>query len=144
MNLHYSFPQCGANFDIGERCSCRARDRPGGCQGTHEEKMQNSMPTDIKAQATAIAKNYYILLAHCEHQEKSTLPCEHEKQKIRAVEQAWARMGDDVAREFVRRNLFEGERMQYIDLPVSISTMKRLRRRFLLYVSEELRGVRQE
>lgn len=109
------------------------------------EALENNIQPDIKAIAAAVAKNYYAMLRRREQRPGvSGGPYECNDLGIRAVEQAWARMGDDVAREFVRRNLFEGERMQYIDLPMSISTMKRLRRRFLLYVSEELRGVRQE
>ena len=60
------------------------------------------------------------------------------EQKIRAVEQAWARMDDDTAREFIRQNVFEGVPMQYIDLPVSIPTMKRMRSKFVCMVAEEL------
>ena len=109
---------------------------------------KKNVPPDIYAQAAAIAKSYYVMLCRRQQQEQQppatdgparlSLPYERNSWKLRAVEQAWARMADDTAREFIRRNIFEGARMRYIPLPLSVSTMKRLRRRFITYVAEEL------
>lgn len=128
--------------------------------------MTDHIPTDIYRQCVAIAKSYYTMLRRRREQEEIILhgspmhdgqpkaqgvgdptarkaerliaAKERNDWKIRAVEQAWCRMVDEPAREFVKKNLFEGVRMQYIDLPMSIRTMKRTRSRFIRYVAEEL------
>ena len=124
------------------------------------------LPDDIYRQCVAIAKSYYAMLRRRKEQEEEVLhgsaqpdgqphgsgvgdptarkaerliaARQRNEQKIRAVEQAWAGMDDDTAREFIRQNVFEGVPMQYIDLPMSISTMKRMRSKFVCMVAEEL------
>lgn len=128
--------------------------------------MTDRIPADIYRQCTAIAKSYYTMLKRRKEQEEVILhgsplhdgqpkaqgvgdptarkaerliaAKERNDWKIRAVEQAWCRMVDEPAREFVKKNLFEGAQMQYIDLPMSIRTMKRTRSQFIRYVAEEL------
>ena len=128
--------------------------------------MTDHIPTDIYRQCVAIAKSYYTMLRRRREQEEVILHGSplHDGQpkaqgvgdptarkaerliaakdrndwKIRAVEQAWGRMVDETAREFVKKNMFEGIQMQYIDLPMSIRTMKRTRSQFIRYVAEEL------
>ena len=128
--------------------------------------MTDRIPTDIYRQCVAIAKSYYTMLRRRREQEEIILhgsplhdgqpkaqgvgdptarkaerliaAKERNDWKIRAVEQAWCRMVDEPAREFVKKNLFEGIQMQYIDLPMSIRTMKRTRSQFIRYVAEEL------
>lgn len=124
------------------------------------------IPTDIYRQCVAIAKSYYTMLRRRREQEEIILhgsACndgqpkaqgtgdptarkaerliaakERNDWKIRAVKQAWSRMEDQTARDFVKHNLFEGLQMQYIDLPMSIRTMKRTRSQFIRFVAEEL------
>lgn len=124
------------------------------------------IPTDIYSQCVAISKSYYTMLRRRREQEEVILhgsACndgqpkaqgtgdptarkaerliaakERNDWKIRAVEQAWSRMEDQTARDFVKYNLFEGLQMQYIDLPMSIRTMKRTRSQFIRFVAEEL------
>lgn len=124
------------------------------------------LPDDIYRQCVAIAKSYYAMLQRRKEQEEEILhgsappdgqphgsgvgdptgrkaerliaARQRNEQKIRAVEQAWARMDDDTAREFIRQNVFEGVPMHYIALPISIRTMKRTRGLFIAYVAEEL------
>ena len=128
--------------------------------------MTDRIPTDIYRQCTAIAKSYYTMLKRRKEQEEIILhgspvndgqpkgtgtgdptarkaerliaAKERNDWKIRAVEQAWRRMVDETAREFVRLNIFDGVQMQYIDLPMSIRTMKRTRSQFIRFVAEEL------
>lgn len=128
--------------------------------------MTDHIPTDIYRQCVAIAKSYYTMLRRRREQEEIILhgsplhdgqpkaqgvgdptarkaerliaAKERNDWKIRAVEQAWCRMVDKPAREFVKKNIFEGTQMQYIDLPMSIRTMKRTRSQFIRYVAEEL------
>ena len=128
--------------------------------------MNSRLPNDIYRQCTLIAKSYYAMLQRrkeltekilystppLDSQSKSTeignptalkaekLICLQMRNdfKIKAVEQAWARMPDTTAREFVRLNLFEGIQMHYINLPLSIRTMKRLRGQYILYLAEAL------
>ena len=124
------------------------------------------LPDDIYRQCTAIAKSYYAMLDRrkeavedalhgtappdgqphgpgtgdptARKAERLIVARRRNEQKIRAVEQAWARMADDTAREFIRQNVFEGVPMHYIALPISIRTMKRTRGMFITYVAEEL------
>lgn len=128
--------------------------------------MADRIPADIYRQCTAIAKSYYTMLRRRKEQEEVILhgspvndgqpkgtgtgdptarkaerliaAKERNDWKIRAVEQAWCRMADEAAREFIKKNIFEGIQMQYIDLPMSIRTMKRTRSQFIRYVAEEL------
>lgn len=128
--------------------------------------MTDRIPTDIYRQCVAIAKSYYTMLRRRREQEEiilhgsplhdgqprtqgvgdptarkaERLIAEKERNdwKIRAVEQAWCRMVDETAREFIRLNIFESVQMQCIDLPMSIRTMKRTRSQFIRYVAEEL------
>ena len=128
--------------------------------------MTDRIPTDIYRQCVAIAKSYYTMLRRRREQEEIILhgsplhdgqpkaqgvgdptarkaerliaAKERNDWKIRAVEQAWCRMVDETAREFVKKNIFEGIQMQHIDLPMSIRTMKRTRSQFIRYVAEEL------
>lgn len=126
--------------------------------------MTERLPNDIYRQCTAIAKSYYAMLRRRQEltdlygpllvdgQPKSnstgkTAAQKAEKlialqsrndYKIKAVEQAWARMPDIAARNFIKQNVFEGTRMHYINLPISIPTMKRLRSKFIRFVAEEL------
>lgn len=128
--------------------------------------MTDHIPTDIYRQCVAISKSYYTMLRRRREQEEIILhgsplhdgqpkaqgvgdptsrkaerliaAKERNDWKIRAVEQAWCRMVDEPAREFVKKNIFEGTQMQYIDLPMSIRTMKRTRSQFIRYVAEEL------
>ena len=124
------------------------------------------IPDDIYRQCVAIAKSYYAMLQRRKEQEEEILhgsappdgqphgsgvgdptarkaerliaARQRNEQKVRAVEQAWARMADDTAREFIRQNVFESVPMQYIGLPISLRTMKRTRGLFITYVAEEL------
>lgn len=128
--------------------------------------MTDKIPKDVYRQCTLIAKSYYSMLKRRRELEEQILfgsPCsdgqpkgsgvgdptarkaerliaakERNEQKIRAVEQAWCRMVDEQAREFIKKNLFEGVRMQYINLPMSIPTMKLLRIKFIRFLAEEL------
>lgn len=128
--------------------------------------MTDRIPADIYRQCTAIAKSYYTMLRRRKEQEEIILhgspvndgqpKCsgtgdptarkaerliaanERNDWKIRAVERAWRRMVDETTREFIRLNIFESVQMQYIDLPMSIRTMKRTRSQFIRYVAEEL------
>lgn len=124
------------------------------------------IPADIYRQCVAVAKSYYTMLLRRAEQEEIILhgsvyndgqprargagdptgrkaerliaSKERNNHKIRAVERALVRMVDETAREFVKKNLFENVQMQYIDLPMSIRTMKRTRSQFIRYVAEEL------
>ena len=61
--------------------------------------------------------------------------------KIRAVEQAWMECEEDRERELIKRNLFEGMQMQYIQLDMSLRKTKRFRKRFLIRLAKNLREI---
>lgn len=129
----------------------------------------SKLPKDIYKQCNAIARSYYTMLARRKEQEEEILhgsKCsdgqprgssigdptaakaarlielkERNDFKIKAVEQAWCRMVDVTARRFIKKNVFEGVPMNYIDLPMSIRSMKRTRKCFITYVAEELKEI---
>lgn len=124
------------------------------------------IPNDIYRQCVAISKSYYTMLRRRREQEEMILhgsvfndgqpkahgigdptakkaerliaAKERNDKKIKAIERAQERMSDNTARKFIERNIFEGVQMQYIDLPMSIPTMKRIRSKFICFVAEEL------
>lgn len=59
--------------------------------------------------------------------------------KIRAVEDALSHLVDDTERKLIEKNIMQGIRMQYIDLPISIRSMKRTRKRFIRLVAKNLK-----
>lgn len=63
---------------------------------------------------------------------------EENEKKILAIEKAWMSCEDDCEREFIKLNLFEHIQMQNINLPISIITMKRYRKKFLVRLAENL------
>ena len=127
---------------------------------------EERIPADIYWQCVAIAKSYYTMIRRRQEQEEMILqgsPAadgqpkgsgtgnptarkaerlivvkERNDQKIRAIEKAFFRMKDKCAQDVIRKNLFEGVKMTYIDLPVSIPTMKRYRSKYILYLAQEL------
>lgn len=124
------------------------------------------IPKDIYGMCVVIAKSYYAMLQRKTDREADILhgtvssdgqphgsgvgnPTARKaeallavqtrnEEKIAAVRRAMARMSDDTEREFIKRNLFRHVQMQYIDLPMSIRTMKRTRSQFIRFVAEEL------
>lgn len=127
---------------------------------------EERIPADIYRLCVSISKSYYAMLRRKKEQEEIILhgspvrdgqpkaqgvgdptgrkaerliaAKERNDWKIHAVERACARMADDSERAFIKQNLFEGMQMQYIDLPMSMRTMKRTRSRFIRFVAEEL------
>ena len=128
--------------------------------------MTERLPNDIYRQCIVIAKNYYAMLQRrqeltemilygsvlvdgqpksnstgnptAQKAEKLIALQSRNDYKIKAVERAWARMPDMAARDFIKFNVFQGVQMHYINLPLSIRTMKRLRSQFIFYIAEEL------
>ena len=125
-----------------------------------------NLPNDIYREAVNTAKSYYALLRRQKdiedeiinasptsdgqprgNQTSDTTAQKAEKiikrqaqneRKIKAVEQAWDEFTEPYQREFIKLNLFENIRMDDINLPVSLRSMKRLRKKFLIQVAENL------
>lgn len=128
-----------------------------------------SLPNDIYREAVNVAKSYYAMLRRREEieteiinaspvsdgQPHGTTPSDvtgskaerillrqaENDRKIKAVEQAWAVFTEPWQREFIRLNLFENIRMDDINLPMAIISMKRLRKKFLVHVAENLNEI---
>lgn len=99
------------------------------------------IPNDIYSQCYSIAKSYHDMLARrvsFAEDEACNAVSERNEVKIKALEQAWAQMADETEREFIKLNIFEGVRMHYIELPLSIRSMKRLRAKFIFMLAVEL------
>lgn len=129
-------------------------------------EVRDRIPGDIYRQCVAVAGSYYSMLKRRRELEEQILcgsPCsdgqpkgsgtgdptarkaerlviakERNEWKIRAVEQAWCRMVDQTERDFVKRNIFERVQMQYIDLTMSMRTMKRVRAKYIRFLAEEM------
>lgn len=128
-----------------------------------------NLPNDIYREAVNTAKSYYALLRRQKdiedeiinasptsdgqprgNQTSDTTAQKAEKiikrqaqndRKIKAIEQAWAVFTEPYQREFIKLNLFENIRMDDINLPFCIRTMKTIRKKFLVYVAENLNEI---
>ena len=128
-----------------------------------------NLPNDIYREAVNTAKSYYALLRRQKeieneiinaspvsdgqprgNQTSDTTAQKAEKiikrqvqndRKIKAIEQAWAVFTEPYQREFIKLNLFENIRMDDINLPFSIITMKRMRKKFIVHVAENLNEI---
>jgi len=128
-----------------------------------------SLPNDIYRNAVNISKSYYAMLRRRHEIEDEIISASHapdgqpggggpgdptgrkaeriiqrqaeNERKIKAVEQAWDEFTEPYQREFIRLNLFENVRMDDINLPVSLRSMKRLRKKFLIQVAENLNEI---
>ena len=56
-----------------------------------------------------------------------------------AIKKCMDELPDDVSREMIKRNLFFQIPMNQINLPISESSMKRIRKKFLLRLAEEMK-----
>ena len=128
-----------------------------------------NLPNDIYREAVNTAKSYYALLRRQKdiedeiinasptsdgqprgNQTSDTTAQKAEKiikrqaqndRKIKAIKQAWAVFTKPYQREFIKLNLFENIRMDDINLPVSLRSMKRLRKKFLIQVAKNLNEI---
>ena len=128
-----------------------------------------SLPNDIYRTAVNISKSYYAMLMRrkeiedeiihaspvsdgqprgsgtsnttAQKAERIILRQAENERKIKAIEQAWTAFSEPYQREFIRLNLFENIRMDDINLPVSLRSMKRLRKKFLIQVAENLNEI---
>lgn len=128
-----------------------------------------SLPNDVYRTAVNVAKSYYAMLRRrkeiedeiihespvsdgqprgsgtsdttAQKAERIILWQAENERKIKAVEQAWAVFTEPWQREFIRLNFFENIRMDDINLPMAVITMKRLRKSFLIAVAENLNEI---
>jgi len=128
-----------------------------------------SLPNDIYRTAVNVSKSYYAMLRRrkeieneiihaspvsdgqphgtgtsdttAQKAERIILRQAENERKIKAVEQAWTEFTEPYQREFIKLNLFENIRMDDINLPFAIITMKRMRKRFLVKVAENLNEI---
>jgi hypothetical protein len=128
-----------------------------------------NLPNDIYREAVNVAKSYYAMLRRRQEIEDEIInaspvsdgqphgttpgnPTEYKterillrqaenERKIKAVEQAWSEFTEPYQREFIKLNLFENIRMDDINLPMSIRSMKRLRKKFLIGVARNLNEI---
>ena len=128
-----------------------------------------SLPNDVYRTAVNVAKSYYAMLRRrkeiedeiihespvsdgqphgsgtsdttAQKAERIILRQAENERKIKAVEQAWAVFTESWQREFIRLNFFENIRDHDIDLPISLRTMKRIRKTFLILISENLHEI---
>lgn len=128
-----------------------------------------SLPNDVYRMAVNVSKSYYAMLRRRQEIENDIIhespasdgqphgsgtsdttgqkaeriilrQAENER-KIKAVEQAWAIFTEPWQREFIRLNFFENIRMDDINLPMAVISMKRLRKTFLIAVAENLNEI---
>ena len=128
-----------------------------------------SLPNDIYRNAVNISKSYYAMLRRRHEIEDEIISASNapdgqpggggpgdptgrkaeriiqrqaeNERKMKAVEQARDEFAEPYQREFIKLNLFENIRMDDINLPVSLRSMKRLRKKFLIQVAENLNEI---
>lgn len=96
----------------------------------HESPASDGQPHGSGTSDTTAQKAERILLRQAENE-----------RKIKAVEQAWSVFSEPWQREFIRLNFFENIRMDDINLPMAVRSMKRLRHSFLLHIAENLHEI---
>ncbi len=79
-------------------------------------------------ETTRTAKNYYALLQQRTRNDKT----------VRALQDALDDLRDDDERRFIRLNLFQHVPMKWVNVPMSVITMKRVRNRYLRSVARRL------
>ena len=137
-----------------------------GARGCREKQDDHTrLPPDTYHIVLTIAKSYYTLLRRrreiddairwesrqvdgppggapgnptARKAERLITKKDQNERKIQAIEKAWNEMSDDTERELIERNLFQKIPMNWINLPMSERSMKRVRRRFLRCLAEEL------
>lgn len=128
-----------------------------------------SLPNDVYRTAVNVSKSYYAMLRRqtdiedeiihssscsdgmphgsgisdttAQKAERVILRQEENSRKIKAVEQAWAIFTDIFQREFIKLNFFENIRMDDINLPICLRSMKELRKAFLFMVASNLHEI---
>lgn len=128
-----------------------------------------SLPNDVYRTAVNVSKSYYAMIRRqreiedeiinssscsdgmphgsgisdttAQKAERIILRQAENERKIKAVEQAWAIFADTCQREFIKLNFFENIRMDDINLPMAVRSMKRLRKAFLFVVAENLHEI---
>lgn len=97
------------------------------------------VPKDVYFKALQIAGSYYELKKRRKKFKGMERQNKINEWQIRAIEDAMhSAAKDESERIFIAKNLFEGVQMSYIPLPMSQSTMKRVRREFLDRLVENL------
>ena len=96
------------------------------------------IPIDVYRKSLDIAASYHSLLKRREEFQGKEEQTRINEWQIAAVENALQGARDKVEETFIAKNIFEGVQMMYIDLPMSISGMKRARKEFLIRLSANL------
>lgn len=95
---------------------------------------------DIYSRTLATAKGYYSMLRRRKMLLSGPVQQKNEE-RIMAVEKAWNDCENDLEREVITKNLFEGLPMQYISEYYSIRAMKRIRKNFLVRLAKNLKEI---
>jgi len=96
----------------------------------HESPCSDGQPHGSGTSDTTAQKAERIILRQAENE-----------RKVNAVEQVWAIFAEPCQREFIKLNFFENIRMDDINLPMAVISMKRLRKTFLMAVAENLHEI---
>lgn len=93
--------------------------------------MMGNLPKWIYQRNRHLAQNYHECMKRSKTDPESA-------RKVEAIHSALDELPDDNSRDFVRQNLFDHVKMQRIDLPMSDSTMKRIRSRFICLLAAKM------
>lgn len=96
------------------------------------------LPKDVHRKTVDIASSYRSLLNRRYDFDGMENQTRENERQIKAIEDAWQAARDDTERELISKNLFDGVQMKYINLPMSESTMKRVRGNFLKRLAKNL------
>ena len=97
-----------------------------------------NIPEDVYRKSLDVASSYYLLQRRKQEINEQEPRATVNNWQIDAIESAWNALVDDTERAFIAKNLFDGIQMRYINLPMSHSSMKRVRKRFLCQLAENL------
>lgn len=98
----------------------------------------SDLPLDVYSHVVMIAKSYHQTKGRLAQYEGVQPQQAVHRWQIESIEQVWQSFSSQIERSFIEQHFFQNIRMAHIDLPLSISTMKRTRAKFLRALARKL------
>lgn len=97
-----------------------------------------NLPMDVYRKTLAVANSYPEMRQRAPYMDESTLTYKVTLWQLEAIESALEGFKSEAERTAIKKNMFEGTEMKCINVPMSISGMKRARGRFMQQLAKNL------
>lgn len=104
-------------------------------------KKKATFPAWVRKRNTLLAKDYQNILRQKRAFAENSPQMMELERKISAVQSALEALPDEISRELIRQNMFKRVPMNRLDLPMSITTMKRIRTKFVYELAKRMNEV---